>query len=428
MPASETPPASLTTDAIVTPAPGKPTEHVAVMDGLRGLAIALVVLFHYWLLSFYVIPLPGTKTHNLEFIQFAGFLGVELFFFISAFCLYYPIASGKQFAVGHFFYRRAIKIIPSYLLVLVVFAFFVPSLYPSTWEHGKFADLGLHLLFLHNFSVPTHGSFNGVLWSLAVEVQFYLLFPFIAWVFKRRPFITFALMVGGAIAYRAWIRGGTEDHFKFWTDFLPSFIDLFAFGMLAAWVMVWIRQRPKTAAKLKLPITVAALLSFVLVLIVFRWAYDVRFDRPIAYWQSENRAYIGALFMSLAVASAFALPAWRAVLSNRVLVFLSTISYNLYLWHQGVGLFIRNEGIWPADTDPPTDDPTWRLPYMLFGIVMSIVVAALITYLFERPLLRDGVRGTAQRVRARLPGGHTDGGDGTDGGAPAEATPAVAGS
>lgn len=104
------------------PPPNAAARHVQVVDGLRGIAILLVLLFHYWQLSFWVIPIPGLPDeYNLEFVQAAGYLGVELFFFISAFCLFYPHAKA-MFGLGpvptlKHFYRRAIKIMPSYLLV-----------------------------------------------------------------------------------------------------------------------------------------------------------------------------------------------------------------------------------------------------------------------------------------------------------------------
>lgn len=368
------------------------------MDGLRGLAILLVVLFHYWQLSFWAIPIGGDRT--IEMVQYAGFLGVELFFFISGFCLFYPYAKGRVPTLKHFYYRRAIKIVPSYLLALFVFAFVITDLYPSTWEHGKFADLGMHLLFLHNFTTATHGSFNGVMWSLAVEVQFYLLFPLIAWGFRRRPFLAAAAMVGISIGYRAWNRSiATEGGLGLWADLLPAFLDLFAFGMLAAWVMVWIGRRHETAEGLRVPFTAIALLAATLLGLYFHWVYSIRFETAPGIWQSENRSFIGALFMVLAVASAFAIPQWRAALGNRGLVFLSTISYNLYLWHQAIGVLVRKREWWPADTPIPTDDPTWRWSYTLVAVALSVLVATLITYLFERPLLRNGVRPTLRRLR-----------------------------
>lgn len=117
--------------------PGSRARHVQVVDGLRGIAILLVLLFHYWQLSFWVIPIPGLpERYNLEFLQYAGYLGVELFFFISAFCLFYPHAKtmfgqGSVPTLKHFFYRRAIKILPSYLLALLIFGVFSPVSTPQ---------------------------------------------------------------------------------------------------------------------------------------------------------------------------------------------------------------------------------------------------------------------------------------------------------
>ncbi len=145
--------------------------HVQVVDGLRGITILLVLLFHYWQLSRWVIPIRGLpQQYNLEFVQYGGYLGVELFFFISAFCLFYPHAkamfgAGQVPTLKHFYYRRAIKIVPSYLLALFIFGVFFSSLYPVTYKHGVLTDLGLHLTFLHNLLPETRSSFDGVLWA-----------------------------------------------------------------------------------------------------------------------------------------------------------------------------------------------------------------------------------------------------------------------
>src|ERR1700689_3689731 len=90
-----------------------------VFDGLRGIAIALVVWYHVWLVS-------GLQLGSLDFIAEAGFLGVDLFFFINGFFLLLPYVQAAATrpdprTVGHFFARRAQKIVPSYLLALGVF-------------------------------------------------------------------------------------------------------------------------------------------------------------------------------------------------------------------------------------------------------------------------------------------------------------------
>jgi peptidoglycan/LPS O-acetylase OafA/YrhL len=123
--------------------PGGAARHVQVVDRLRGIAILLVLLFHYWQLSWWTIPIPGLpEQDNLEFVQVAGYLGVELFFFISAFCLFYPHAkamfgAGPVPTLKHFYYRRAIKIVPSYLLALFVFGVFLSSLSPVTYLQAR---------------------------------------------------------------------------------------------------------------------------------------------------------------------------------------------------------------------------------------------------------------------------------------------------
>gem|GEM_PF-289463 len=383
--------------------------HVQVVDGLRGIAILLVLLFHYWQLSWWVILIPGLPDHyNLEFVQYAGYLGVELFFFISAFCLFHPHAKA-MFSAGpvptlkHFYYRRAMKIVPSYLFALFVFGVFFSSLYPITYKHGELVDLGLHLTFLHDLLPETRSSFDGVLWSLAVEVQFYYVFPMLAKAFRRLPWLTAAAMVAVALLFRAWAQHKPLENFSQWDSQLPGFLDLFAFGMLAAYLLVWIRQRAAAALQLRYAFTVLAVAGFVALLMMFRWTYNIRYDAPPPeVWQSNNRQFLGLLFLCITVASTFAVGLWRKILANRVLLFLSTISYNLYIWHQSIGVLIRDRHWWKANTPTPMDDPHWRWTYTIVAVTVSIVVASLITYGFERPLLRLGVRGAIRAFLAAL--------------------------
>jgi len=375
--------------------------HIDVVDGLRGLAILLVMAFHYWQLSFWALRMPGV---DLEFVQFAGYLGVELFFFISAFCLFSPHAKamfgrGAVPTLRHYLDRRAIKILPSYLLVLLLLGVFLPGLYPiGTGAGGVPMDVALHLTFLHNLQLSSRGSFDGVLWSLAVEVQFYCVFPMLARAFRRRPWWTAAAMVAVAVGFRAWARRGPLDGFANVDSQLPAFLDLFALGMLTAYLLTWIAERPAAAQRLRAVFTVGAVAAFGALLTLFHWTNDIRYGGPVELWQSVNRQYVGAVLLCLTLGSAFAVPLWRRLVANRVLVFLSTISYNLYLWHQVIGRLIRDRGWWPASTPVPTDDPTWRWSYTMVSVAASVLVATAITYGVERPLLRRGVRGATASV------------------------------
>lgn len=233
-------------------------------------------------------------------------------------------------------------------------------------------------------------------------MQFYYIFPFLAKVFRRFPWLTVTAMVALAVLFRAWARDMPLGDFAHWDTQLPGFFDLFAFGMLAAYLLVWIRQRAVAVRKLRYVFTVLAVAGAVTVLMMFLWIYSIRYGpSPPAVWQSINRQYLGLLFLCITVASTFAIELWRKVLANRVLLFLSTISYNLYIWHQSIGVLIRERQWWKADTLTPMEDPDWRWSYMIVAVAASIAVASLITYGFERPLLRLGVRGV---IRACLRG------------------------
>jgi len=173
---------------------------LGVLDGLRGIAVLMVVWYHVWQISWLAAPLPV-----LQFIPEGGFIGVDIFFFISGFVISYPFVQatleGKRRPTwGHFAYRRAIKIVPSYFLSIVLM---YAIGYAATQGGGRpFFDITTHLLFIHNWFAQSYGSINGVLWTLAVEVQFYCVFPLVLAGFLRRPYATTIALIVMALGFR----------------------------------------------------------------------------------------------------------------------------------------------------------------------------------------------------------------------------------
>ena len=175
-------------------------QRLGVLDGLRGLAVLLVLWYHVWEISWLPAPAPW-----LEFVPETGFVGVHLFFFLSGFVIVYPFVRASlrgrpQPTWGHFASRRFLKIVPSYLLSIAVaygigYAQNQPNASPGP-------DLLTHLLFIHTWFPERYGSINGVLWTLAVEVEFYCIFPIVWWAFRRQPWGTAAAMIAIAWAWR----------------------------------------------------------------------------------------------------------------------------------------------------------------------------------------------------------------------------------
>src|SRR5205814_2920612 len=137
------------------------------LDLLRALAIIVVVIYHAGIMGF---PLPG-QAHRF------GWIGVDLFFVLSGYLiggqLVAPLAHGQNIKLGRFFARRALRILPAYLVVLAIYLF-LPSWreYPEMFPPWKF------LLSVQNLGLRGGTAFSHA-WSLAVEDQFYLTLPFV---------------------------------------------------------------------------------------------------------------------------------------------------------------------------------------------------------------------------------------------------------
>jgi peptidoglycan/LPS O-acetylase OafA/YrhL len=94
---------------------------------------------------------------------------------------------------------------------------------------------------------------------------------------------------------------------------------------------------------------------------------------------------------------------WRRLVANRLLVFLSLISYNVYLWHALVMEWLVLRGLRPENYKAPFADGAWKLGYVATALGITLLVSIAITYFIERPLLAtDHPLGFSFRWRRRL--------------------------
>jgi peptidoglycan/LPS O-acetylase OafA/YrhL len=159
------------------------------LDLLRALAIIVVVLYHAALFGF---TLPGR-------VDRFGWIGVDLFFVLSGYLiggqLLAPVARGQGIPLGRFFARRALRILPAYLVVLSIY-----FLLPLWREYPEMFPLWKFLLSVQNIGLRGGTAFSHA-WSLAVEDQFYLLLPLVLLFVIRRRHTAFvvpcAIVIGG---------------------------------------------------------------------------------------------------------------------------------------------------------------------------------------------------------------------------------------
>ncbi len=365
---------------------------IATIDGLRGIAVLLVVWFHVWQVTWQSAVIPFVNV-SLQPLAETGWLGVELFFFISGFVLMLPVVHARLAGTPaptwrHFYVRRFLKIVPSYVLCIAVMLAIGYQTYTHGWEAVR--DVAFHLAFIHNWFAVTHGSINGVLWSLGVEIQFYVLFPLLVIAFVRSPLLVTAAMVVVANAWRIWALLANHYFLAQREAQLPAYLDLFAAGMLCAYGYVFLAlKRPQIAQRhwIFSALMVGGLIAFWLLAVD---CYAIAHNQPEwpEPWKVQHRSLVALAISAVALGSLFATRWLRLVLANRLLLFLAAISYNLYLWHFPITRELLQRRLTPYAGADPHNDHVWQVASWFIFVPVSVVLSALLTYGFEQPILR----------------------------------------
>ena len=211
--------------------PTKIQRRLDYIDVLRAVAVLAVFGVHiwgYWLHS----PLKAAHSFSpdglvLRFISLGAF-GVDLFIVISGFCLAYPLLKGtdrssppRGLKTGAFYKRRAFRILPAYYAALLVI--FLVELIPAAQRDlvahpVTLWDLASHALLIQTWFPSTIGAINGPFWSIALEVQLYLVFPLLLFSVRRFGFLRtlFGTMVLSLIWFgltALWVHHGLQNTF-----------------------------------------------------------------------------------------------------------------------------------------------------------------------------------------------------------------------
>ena len=383
---------------------------IDALDGVRALCVGLVAWFHIWqqgwlaphytaewgqnalmdaLLEAHLVPVGWH--FSLDFLLRSGYIWVDGLILLSGFLLYLPYAeaSAKLPGVWPFYKRRLIRVYPSYLLcVIPLFVLAcVRGQYGSALLAGK--DLAAHLTFTFNLFPDTYfyTPLNGALWTLAVEMQFYLLFPFLARAFRKAPALTYGLMTAAAFAFRFWAGRQIDDSMYF--NQLPAFLDVYANGFVAAAVFTALRKVSggKPLDK-KIRLFFTALLALCLCQLALI-AQGQAAASNLHQGQMDRRFPLSLTLSCFMVCACFSLAGVRFALGNRAMKFLASVSLQFYIYHQMLAVKLKEWGFPPSASPTPwMDDYRWQALYTLCCFFLALALATLITYLFERPIAR----------------------------------------
>jgi peptidoglycan/LPS O-acetylase OafA/YrhL len=356
------------------------SSQMLTLDGVRGIAI-LLVLAH----NLNVLAGPQSQTgHIIDLADDLGWVGVQLFFVLSGF-LITGILLDTQDSDNYyrsFFGRRVLRIFPLYYAALAV-AFVILPIF--TVHHPDGTHQVWLWTYLSNWAAPTGRGVNGLahFWSLAVEEQFYLVWPFVVRALSRTRLIAvcIALVVLAPIIRVALRMGdlGPEPVYM-WTI---CRMDALAIGALLATLL----RMPRAADLVKRwrwPVGWAAIVIAVGGFVITRGDPRTTFrSQTIGY--SILAVAFAVLVFAAVLAECRTRGVLRAVLRFRPLRIFGTYSYGIYVFHMPLHLFITE----PLLHRYGPDDVGAKLGLLYLAAVTSatLVLAMLSYHLFEKPLL-----------------------------------------
>jgi peptidoglycan/LPS O-acetylase OafA/YrhL len=299
----------------------------AAVESLRAIAALGVVVAHTYVFARYSGGRQPAPTHGVwQRLVVSGSSTVYIFFALSGYLLYVPFAKqaftgGRRVDVRRYAANRALRILPLYYVSLLVYMLV---------QHDMTAhNLLMFGTFSENFSSSTSHWINPVLWTLVLEVQFYVLLPLLAWLVAKagRGSLGRALAVVAALGLASltlrWVTlyAGVDTN-RLLADSFPSCFVFFAIGMsLALMRLSWERRPPLVLAG---PLGAAELWCAGAVVAWLLVAYVDPKGRP---------ALVTAFLLVGAVVLPLRNERVRRVLSWRPLALLGVASYSLYIWH-----------------------------------------------------------------------------------------------
>lgn len=361
---------------------------IPALDGLRALAVLLVMLYHSWtFVPGYVNAGQSAGASPL----FYGKTGVQLFFVLSGFLLSLPYA---QWIFGLrsrpstllFYKRRALRVGPAYWVSLALLGLTLPFTFASL------RDVLFHAAFLSNVSWQTTFTINGVYWTMAIEVQFYVLLPLIAAAMRglsvrTRPAIATAVIVGTLIAVSVLsaelgmihslsnipVVGSALLNYSA----MPYWLAVFGFGIACSVFYVFVTRIAVLDVRMKNQLRrLASLAGAGGIVVALALAVIPALHTIPLLDLAFGVAYVSVLFGVLLGGKAL-----NYVFASRPMRFLGLISYSFYIWHRVVLHVIAPHlrfGSYGANF----------AAIFALGLILSVAVAYLSYQVVERPFIR----------------------------------------
>jgi peptidoglycan/LPS O-acetylase OafA/YrhL len=369
-------------EALAAPRPpAQALARVPELDGIRGIAILLVLVSHFGKPA---CP-PGVLSDILDF----GWVGVDLFFVLSGFLITGILldSKGKPDYFRRFYLRRVFRILPIYYAYLIVFFHVVPMIAHATgrlatFEYGR-GDEAWYWIYLSNWRDAVYQNAHlRHFWSLSIEEQFYIVWPLVVYLVPARilKYVCIAIAISSTALRFVAEHEGVSKHFLYGTT--PFRLEGLALGALLA-----------------LAARDAMLHKRIAKLIPWAWpvAAAVMAGVIVRSGSDHLSANMGTYGYACVALLCWALVFWGTLqlgtkqlfarfLRTSWLVQFGKYSYGLYVWHVLFGGFVHTG----VDAARHRWGLSWSLlpVSLVIGIAVSYGVALLSWKLIEEPCAR----------------------------------------
>ena len=322
-------------------------KHIIELDGMRGIAVVLVMALHLFKRASYFTEHPVLL--GFTKLTTVGWVGVDIFFTLSGFLITSILLKAKtgEHYFKNFYVRRILRIFPLYYAAIAIVLLFAPKVEEDFLATLKTA-LPIMLLYQQNWALLFKNfhitQYLGITWSLAIEEQFYFLWPFIVYKLNREQLVKASIgyilvsIIGRTLGTLLWPNLAQASTFFYYASF-ARFEEMLFGGLLA--VFLTYDGALEKVKRYALPVFLASFTVFVALHILSLPGdpHPEHASLPLTLggYTTAALSTIGliGIFITYPPRNFF-----RRFFSNPVLTFLGKYSYSMYIFHMTAALIL----------------------------------------------------------------------------------------
>lgn len=357
-------------------------KYIRQLDSLRAIAIITVVIVHWWPKNTFLYSASAYFNAPAVFFTLSGFLITSIL--IKEKNRAATAGSSRRPLLLNFYYKRALRLFPGYFLVLLIWYVFKPGPEPVSYKYYVAFLVNIYINRIQQWPALAH------LWSMAVEEQFYLIWPWVI-LFTPKKALPYAILIFIGIGSASYLLTSQNDYSGL---LLNNCMDSLATGALLGWLVAEKRHLLTRYRKWFDGLAIVAMMLFA-IQIFFNTGFIIR-DRLLV---SVATAWLITWFLNQEEDKSYSI---NSIFNNGLLRRLGKISYGIYLYHFIIPYFTRGLYAINGKLHLPTQGNAGDYVWIIENSVILLVVAAISYQYFEQPVMK--LRTRRGNIAKRLTG------------------------